>query len=139
MTFIVKVKNTAYHFLPVAFYMGIIWFFSAQPYLGVTEEFHDSLFILRKMVHVTEFAILTVLVWRALHKSFPYISLPITILWTIIIVLGAAAMDEVHQTFVPGRHGKVLDVVIDSMGMIIVLFAFLRSQLPTRIMTNRLH
>ena len=29
-----------------------------------------------------------------------------------------AALDEYHQTFVPGRSGQIRDVVIDSLGLL---------------------
>lgn len=38
-----------------------------------------------------------------------------------VIAIAFAATDEFHQTFVPGRYGCVLDVLIDAAGSIIGL------------------
>ena len=35
---------------------------------------------------------------------------------SIIVVLLYACSDEIHQTFVAGRSGEVLDVLIDTIG-----------------------
>jgi len=39
-----------------------------------------------------------------------------------VAVLTYAATDEWHQTFVPGRGGTVVDVVIDASGILLVAF-----------------
>jgi VanZ family protein len=33
-----------------------------------------------------------------------------------------AITDEVHQAFVPGRHGAVYDVVIDAVGVLVGVY-----------------
>jgi VanZ family protein len=79
-----------------------------------------TVFVVRKIAHVTEFAILAMLLRRAAQNSF----------WTArpgwscqsccFAAIGAilfAMTDEYHQTFVPGRQGTVMDVLIDSIGV----------------------
>ena len=39
-----------------------------------------------------------------------------SIIISIIVVLLYACSDEIHQTFVAGRSGEVLDVIIDTLG-----------------------
>ena len=38
------------------------------------------------------------------------------------IGIAYAATDEVHQAFVPGRHGAVLDVLVDAVGVLIGVY-----------------
>lgn len=72
---------------------------------------------IRKMAHMAEYAILgallmwTVMSWReSTRKSW-------LIAWLLAVVY--ACTDEVHQLFVPGRYGSVIDVGIDSVGALI--------------------
>jgi VanZ family protein len=82
-------------------------------------------FIFRKSAHVAEYAILTIL-WlvnlqeTALKGSNYFIS--------PALVLGYAASDEWHQTFIIGRTGHAIDVAVDAIGMLaIMLLWFMRS------------
>jgi VanZ family protein len=75
--------------------------------------------IVRKLGHVTEYAILATLLWRALlnPKWKP------SMLFAVSLVGSAtfAATDEFHQSFVPSRTSSVHDVMIDSCGAMIGL------------------
>jgi VanZ family protein len=69
---------------------------------------------LRKLAHVTEYAILAVLVCRALEEPR---RLPRTVAAAAFALCAAyAALDELHQTFVPSRTGSPLDVALDVGG-----------------------
>jgi VanZ family protein len=68
---------------------------------------------------VTEYAVLTALWWRAL-RGFG-VRFPLAV--AIAISVGYAATDEFHQTFVRGRRGTPVDVLIDSVGMAIAATA----------------
>jgi VanZ family protein len=82
-------------------------------------------FLVRKMAHLTEYAILASLVFRALRVTAPqrFVRRPGR-RWApalaLAIALGIsatyAATDEFHQSFVPGRESCVRDVLIDSSG-----------------------
>lgn len=105
----------------VLFCMGIIFYFSAQDG-DESQAFSDAIKIifgipvrvsvLRKIAHFTEFAGLAVLVFNAFRQTYghfcPYLSFFVTAAY--------AASDELHQLFVPGRAGMLIDVVIDSLG-----------------------
>lgn len=86
---------------------------------------------IRKTAHAMEYAVLGILcvggffVWReevrweaehtvAIKISRVYTKRTVLIPWLIAVVY--AMTDEIHQLFVPGRSGKVLDVLIDSAG-----------------------
>jgi len=44
------------------------------------------------------------------------------IAWTMAVLYSAT--DEFHQSFVPGRHPAVTDVMIDALGAALALFIF---------------
>lgn len=74
--------------------------------------------IYRKLAHLTEFFILGFLlvnVWAdgKSNITFKYI------LVAVLIALIYAVSDEVHQTLIPGRAGRVMDVVIDTFGALL--------------------
>lgn len=101
--------------LPVLFWCGVIYFFSDQPYLksDLSSEV-DLLF--RKLAHITEYAILTFLLFRAYFRSNGF-SRKKSVSSAIIFALIYSLTDEYHQTFVPGREGCLRDVVMDSLGI----------------------
>jgi VanZ family protein len=100
--------------MAVVLWMGVIFALSATPSLASPfEPIYD--FILRKMAHVTAYAVLTILVYGALrlHMTRP------THAWLLAMLIATlyACSDEWHQTFVPGREGTVRDVAIDGLGV----------------------
>ena len=73
----------------------------------------------RKCCHVGEYAVLALLLWRAIHSRQK--NVPRRWDWreagfTLSIVLFYAASDEIHQIFVPTRTARFTDVCIDTMG-----------------------
>lgn len=75
--------------------------------------------IARKCCHLTEYAILASLLWRAFRLStgnrfsgwyWPEAGL------ALAVVFLYAASDEFHQSFVPGRTALFSDVLIDTAG-----------------------
>ncbi len=96
------------------------WLF---PHLS-EETVHTIVVLARKCAHVTEYAILSLLVWRALRKPVRNDTRP----WqwkeaarTALLVLLYAASDEFHQLFVPSRQASVVDVLIDTAGGVLAL------------------
>lgn len=76
-------------------------------------------FTIRKCGHVTEYAILALLIWRALRQPVRGDTRP----WTaaharaaVLIAFAYACSDELHQAFEPTRQGSILDVMIDTLG-----------------------
>jgi len=105
-----KTKNWILVFIWASF----IFFLSHQPFLesGLSNQWD---FILRKIAHITEYAILTWLLIRALRG---YQLTPSQILLLAISLSFLYAMsDEYHQTFILGRQGVPRDVFIDSFGI----------------------
>ena len=83
------------------------------------QAIHAAVFAVRKAAHVTEYAILGLLVWRALRKLNP--PEPSMWLWSragyaILFVALYATSDEINQAFVPSRQASVWDVLLDTTG-----------------------
>jgi VanZ family protein len=78
--------------------------------------------IIRKCGHLTEYFILSLLILRGFRAGQKGMHLRWTLL-TILLILGYAALDEYHQSFVPGRTAAVGDVLIDTCGGIVAQIA----------------
>jgi VanZ family protein len=100
---------------PVAL-MCLIFFLSAQPDLNSGLGLADT--IGRKLIHAGSYALLAFLWWRALKTTdLTAWAIPLA----FALTLGYAATDEYHQTFVEGRHGSPVDVLIDGAGATLAL------------------
>src|SRR5216110_1069670 len=80
------------------------------------------LVVMRKCAHVTEYAVLALLLWRAL-RSVPTLHAK-TLMVFGAVLLGCAvfaATDEFHQTFVKSRTPSVRDVLLDIGGAVVGL------------------
>jgi len=78
-----------------------------------------SWFAIVKGWHVTEFAVLMLLAVRAVDM-LKGVWRQSSVAVAALACLAYAAADEWHQTFVPGRGGMVSDVLIDSLGVLLV-------------------
>ena len=96
--------------LPVIIWAAVIFAFSSIPSLGTGLGVWDT--VLRKGAHMTEYAILGFLLLRAMGRELPALALGI----------GYAITDEIHQHFVSGRHASPIDVLIDTIGLVIGIF-----------------
>ena len=90
----------------------------------VTQEHIETIHhLFRKCCHLAEYAVFALLVWRALRankNNLPPWSWP-KVGGTLLAVFLYAATDEFHQTFVPARTPRVMDVLIDTCGGAIAL------------------
>jgi VanZ family protein len=93
--------------------MGLIFIFSAQPTLPSVPGRWDLL--LKKTMHALAYGVLTALVMRALRGHWSDDG--VIRLVSISVSLAYALSDEYHQTFVPGRDGNLIDVVVDTVGI----------------------
>jgi VanZ family protein len=77
---------------------------------------------LRKCMHVTEYAILALLLWRS-FRSFPGLRTKTTMCFGAVLLGCAvfAASDEFHQTFVRSRTPSARDVCLDISGALVGL------------------
>ena len=91
------------------------WFF---PHISAQVLYRID-FVVRKIAHLSEYAVLAILSWRAFRKPARNDSRP----WTwgpaakaLLFVALYAASDEWHQSFVPNRQASIVDVMIDTVG-----------------------
>jgi VanZ like protein len=91
--------------------MAVIFVLSAQPDLSSGLGVWDL--IGRKIIHAASYGLLWWLWHRALGYSSP--------LAAAAIAIAYAASDEFHQSFVEGRHGTPVDVLIDTAGVLIAM------------------
>lgn len=102
--------------IPVLLWMAVIFALSSVPDLkSGLQPLWDL--VLRKMAHAFEYTALSWLVYRALrtHGLAPLRAF----FGSFVFAFLYAATDEYHQTFVPGRTGALLDVMIDSLGALV--------------------
>ena len=109
--------------LPVIWMVLIFWLSGTPgedvPHLGGWDTW------LKKGGHMAGYALLAILWARALHSRFP---LATAGRLALMIVVLYAISDEYHQTFVPGRNGKGVDVLVDAAGGLAGLWVWRRSR-----------
>ena len=103
------------YWLPVIIYAIIIFNVSSVPgeEIPFLFSFQDVVF------HILEYALLAILVSRALRAYYPAMIFSRRFLWVLILVVAYAFSDEFHQAFVPNRDPSFLDVFYDSLGILL--------------------
>jgi len=138
---VLSVRLFIKYWLPVLVWMGVIFLASGDPMsfqhssriIGPivqwllprlsAEAVHNVVVAVRKSAHVTEYALLALLVWRAWQKPGTH---PPSWQWRlaarcVLLVIVYAAGDELHQLFVTTRQASVKDVLIDTGGAVLGL------------------
>ena len=69
-----------------------------------------------KFIHMLEFGLFGIILYHAFRYSQP-LSRPYLI--TLCVGIPYAALDEIHQFFVPGRYCGIGDFIADALGVII--------------------
>lgn len=95
-----------YLWLPVIFWMILIFFLSSQTSVRISQN-KILEFLIFKTLHLLEYGVLFLLIYRATEKNLAL---------SFILTLLYAIFDEIHQLFVPTRGGRIGDVLIDSLG-----------------------
>ena len=121
------------NWVPVVFWAGLIFYFSTEQFSspqtsGLLESVLDWLFpgisaarvdwahlALRKLGHLTEYFVFSVLLLRALRHNHGGLTVR-HVAWSVMFVLLYAVSDEFHQAFVPSRTASINDVLIDVLG-----------------------
>jgi VanZ family protein len=104
------VQATVWRWAPVVAWAALIFGLSSISAFGTDLGVWEL--IVPKTIHLLEYAVLGFLLFWATRREGAALALGIAY----------AASDEVHQRFVPGRHGSVLDVVIDTVGVAIGIY-----------------
>ena len=107
--------ETVSRYVPPLAVMTLIFALSATPDLSSGLGAWDL--VLRKLAHVAIFGVLWLTLARAARWRRPVAATVVALLY--------AVSDEVHQSFVEGRHGSPVDVAIDSVGISLALLAWI--------------
>lgn len=92
---------------------------------GISESAIETVqAVVRKGGHMSEYAVLTLLLWHAVRRPRwgerrPWSSAEAARI--LLLAILCAAFDEFHQSFVPSREGAVRDVGFDTLGSILAL------------------
>lgn len=114
-----QLKKTLSLWLPVFLWSGVIFLFSSIPTISTSKIIWWD-FILKKSAHIIEYGILFLLTFRAVKASNKKLLISnYSLLITFTFCLLYALSDEYHQSFVPGRQSKLMDVGFDFLGMLL--------------------
>ena len=144
-----RTRRSFLFWIPATLWYSIIWRFSSQPgdtssgvsadviegalvsggsdFSGANDTVRLAVswllsFFVRKAAHMFLFFMLALLIWLALTQWIHQRSKRAGA--TVALCTLLAAMDEYHQTLVPGRSGLPRDVLIDLAGVLIALALF---------------
>ncbi len=99
--------------VPLGLWLVLIFAFSSQSRLIDIANETDEKF-LYKTAHVLAYAGLAWLWWRVLAPQ-RQVNWPVLLMAFALTTLYGIS-DEIHQRFVPGRHGRLADVFFDAAG-----------------------
>jgi VanZ family protein len=120
-------QNFVTLWFPAILWSAFIFFWSSIPDLKIQIFVGIINFVIRKILHITEFAILSFLYYRAVNNN----SLPKKFsqhFFPVILSFLFAISDEIHQYFVPGRGCSAKDVIIDTVGIFFGSLGYLYSK-----------
>ena len=81
-------------------------------------------FFLRKAAHVSEYAVLAMLFYRAFVHTVFQSRRALSAGIALLSCAAYAASDEFHQTFVPSRTASLRDVMIDVCGATLAIIVY---------------
>lgn len=88
-------------------------FFSLEgDFFFLYDDIYNINFIVHKLSHILFFSLLTILAYLNFNKKA---------LLSWLFVVGYALFDEIHQSFIVGRSGRALDVILDSTASLITI------------------
>ena len=88
----------------------------------ITNNSHITMYQIRKMAHLFEYFILSIVMifafrnFRKVDKRFIY--------FVVLVCFIYACSDEIHQLFIIGRDFRITDIVIDSIGIFSGVFFY---------------
>lgn len=107
--------RTAWYWLPVFVYAGLIFFLSSLPH---PEELAPTLFEIAgdKAIHVVEYGVLGILCYRAFRFAGGSYGAQYALRLAILAASLYGLSDETHQAFVPNRQSSGWDALADFVG-----------------------
>lgn len=105
--------------LPPVAWSGLIFLGSAIPALPVSENGVVD-FLTHKIVHLFEYAVFFLFLYRALVGG-RRVWERMKIITALLVSAAFGLSDEFHQVFTPGREARVRDVIVDFGGALLGL------------------
>jgi VanZ family protein len=96
-------------------------------------------FGIRKLAHVAEFGLFSIVVFRAIRGPRKGWRLNWAFL-TFLLAVSYALLDEFHQSYVPRRHTSPKDVAIDGLGALLaqgIVWWFAKNKWPLGLARNQ--
>lgn len=104
--------------------MTVIFVLSSRQKVAFTDNYPVS-FVVFKNFHLIEYAVLYLLwlrFWYLLGIKYPF-------LLALLLTFAYGLSDELHQSFIYGREGKLLDAVVDGLGGLIAWWVYQKNRL----------
>lgn len=110
----------------------VVFSFSSSPVTPSVDMYWKD-FIIKKSAHVVEYAIFTLLLYRALKASD--LDKKRAGIFSLVAAIFYGLTDEYHQGFTPGRTAKLRDVGFDALGsgLMIYFIWYLLPKCPKRL------
>jgi VanZ family protein len=102
-----------YRMLPLILYLGLIFFISSRPNLKAPGP---DFFLLDKLVHFMEYSLLGVLLFRGIGKAMIQSKFG-TFVFLLAVGSSVGALDEIFQSYIPGRIMSIYDYLADTLGV----------------------
>jgi len=109
-----SLKHFVLYWVPVILYACLIFYGSSRSELPDLKIMRFPNF--DKLVHFTEYAIFSVLIFRAAVNSHRPLLYEKAFMWAILIASLYGLSDEIHQLFVPYRFCDFWDWTVDTLG-----------------------
>ncbi|MBP7774443.1 VanZ family protein [Candidatus Woesebacteria bacterium] len=115
-----KLNRLCTHWLnayaPPLIWAAVIFFLSSQSALpSFSENIAD--FFFKKTAHVVTYLVLYILLFRGYKITHPHIKNEYRWIFPLTLTFMYAVIDEIHQTFTPGRYGTLRDIGFDMVGV----------------------
>jgi VanZ family protein len=117
-----KVKIVTFNWFLLIAYCIFIFIQSSHPSPEIVPTFRFS----DKLLHYVAFAIMGVLFYRAFQPLPLGNSAQLLVLLSMVCASLYGISDEIHQHFVPYRHGSLSDVIADVLGAVSGVYLYHR-------------
>jgi VanZ family protein len=112
-----QISSILLRWFPAILVMAVIFFFSSRPSDDLP-NFNSFDYLIKKAGHMTGYGLLALSYLYAFNRCD---NKSIFIAWLLAVLY--AFTDEYHQSFIPGRHSGIWDVLLfDNFGAILALY-----------------
>jgi len=114
-----KSNKVTFVYFPLAVYWIVIFIATSIPIDAMPKLFNAQ----DKLEHFAAYFILEILLALTLHFQNKFLRLKKNpILYSLLFLTLYAALDEIHQYFIPGRYADVFDWIADVVGGVLAIF-----------------